>query len=126
MNGHTSYQLLIEVKRPVRCTVGRLGVFDFPAGRYTYTGSARRGLEARISRHLRSGKAMHWHVDFLLAARGVRITGVIRSRRDECRLNQASPGSVLVAGFGASDCKAGCGAHLKYLGFGRSEPGGDG
>jgi Uri superfamily endonuclease len=40
----------------------------------------------------------------------------VRSRREECRLNQASGGQVLVRGFGASDCRAGCGAHLKYRG----------
>jgi Uri superfamily endonuclease len=46
----------------------------------------------------------------------VRITKVLRSRRNECRLNQGSPGEVLVPGFGASDCKSGCRAHLKYCG----------
>jgi Uri superfamily endonuclease len=116
MNGHHSYQLLIEVNRPVRCIIGRLGAFRFPAGRYTYTGSARSGFEARISRHLRSRKAMRWHIDFLLGAPGVKITEVIRSCCDECRLNQASPGSILVPGFGSSDCNAGCRSHLKYLG----------
>jgi Uri superfamily endonuclease len=35
---------------------------------------------------------------------------------DECRLNQAVKGTVRVPGFGASDCTAACGAHLKYLG----------
>jgi Uri superfamily endonuclease len=116
VSGPTSYQLVIDLKQPVRCVVGRLGVFDFPAGRYVYTGSAKRGLEARISRHLGSRKKMRWHVDFLLGAPGATVTRVIRSRRDECLWNQASPGSVPVPGFGASDCEAGCGTHLKYLG----------
>jgi Uri superfamily endonuclease len=52
-----SYQLLIEVPRPVRCTVGRLGKIGFPAGRYVYTGSAKRALEVRIARHLRPKQA---------------------------------------------------------------------
>jgi len=39
-----SYQLVIEVRAPVRCSVGRLGVVDFPSGTYVYTGSARRNL----------------------------------------------------------------------------------
>ncbi len=110
-----SYQLMIEVRRPLRCAIGRLGVFDFPAGRYVYTGSARRGLEARIARHLRAAKTLRWHVDYLTTAPGVRVTAVVRSARDECRLHQATPGIVVVPGFGASDCTAGCGAHLKYL-----------
>ncbi len=116
MSGPTSYQLLIEVTLPVRCVVGSLGTVDFPAGRYVYTGSAKRGLEARIARHLRSAKALRWHIDYLLGAPGVTVAAVVRSRREECRLNQASPGRVLVPRFGASDCRAGCGAHLKYLG----------
>jgi Uri superfamily endonuclease len=116
VSGQISYQLTVEVRRPVHCVIGRLGGFDFPAGTYVYTGSAKRGLEARISRHLRPEKVLRWHVDYLLGAPGVTVTKVVRSRRDECRLNQASPGSVVIPGFGASDCKAGCGAHLKFLG----------
>jgi Uri superfamily endonuclease len=116
MRRHISYQLRIDVSRPIRCAIGRLGEFDFPAGRYFYTGSARYGFEARVARHLRAGKALRWHIDHLLSAPGVKITKVVRSCREECRLNQASPGSVLAPGFGSSDCKSGCGAHLKYLG----------
>lgn len=116
MSGETSYQLLIEVSRPLRCTIGRLGEFDFPAGRYVYSGSAKRGLDARIARHLRREKPLRWHIDYLLRAPGVRVVNVIRSRRGECALNRAVRGRVPAAGFGASDCGAGCGAHLKYLG----------
>jgi len=111
-----SYQLVIEVPLAVRVQVGRLGEFEFPAGTYVYTGSARRGLEARLARHVRAEKPLRWHIDYLLAAPGVRITKVVRSSRDECGLNQAARGAVRVPGFGASDCRAGCVAHLKYRG----------
>ncbi len=116
MAAYVSYQLLIEITRPLRCAIGRLGLFDFPAGRYLYTGSARRNLDARIARHLRGDKRPHWHIDYLLAAPGVRIVDVVRSARAECALNRSARGSVPCTGFGASDCRAGCGAHLKYLG----------
>jgi Uri superfamily endonuclease len=112
---HVTYQLLIEVARPVRANIGRLGSFAFPAGRYIYTGSARRNFEARVARHLRTEKTLRWHVDYLLVMPGVRIAGVRRYVEDECAINQATPGSVPVPGFGASDCRAGCGSHLKYL-----------
>lgn len=115
MNAHVTYQLLIEVTRPVRVIIGRLGRFAFPAGRYIYTGSARRNFEARIVRHLRREKTLRWHVDYLLAASGVRIVGVRRYVEDECTINLATPGSMLIPGFGASDCRMGCGSHLKYL-----------
>lgn len=111
-----TYQLVIEVPAPVTVAVGRLGVFVFAAGRYLYTGSAKRNLEARLARHLAAAKTLHWHIDYLLAAPGVRIVGVRRSRRPECLLNQAGRGGIPVPGFGASDCRAGCGSHLKYLG----------
>jgi Uri superfamily endonuclease len=111
-----SYQLMVEVRSPVRCPVGRLGVVDFAAGTYVYTGSARQNFEARLARHARATKKLRWHIDYLLAAPGVRIVRIVRSRRDECRLNQSVKGTVPVTGFGASDCTAGCGAHLKYLG----------
>lgn len=115
-SSHISYQLAIDVPRRLRLQIGRLGAFVFPAGHYVYTGSARRNLAARIARHLRQRKALRWHIDYLLAAPGVRIAGVITSPRPECVLNQVCRGKPLAEGFGASDCRAGCGAHLKYLG----------
>jgi Uri superfamily endonuclease len=110
-----SYQLVIEVPTVVRCVVGRLGEVEFPAGEYVYTGSARRTLESRIARHRRPSKKLRWHIDYLLAAPGVRITRIVRSRREECALNKATAGQLVVPGFGASDCNSGCGGHLKHL-----------
>lgn len=112
-----TYRLFIRVEAPLRLPVGRLGSFDLPPGDYVYTGSARRNLEARIARHLRRDKPLHWHIDYLLAAPGVRVTRVVRSRLEECRLNQSQAGTLPIPGFGASDCKHGCGSHLKYLGW---------
>ena len=110
-----TYQLLIEVASPVRVRVGRLGVYDFPAGLYCYTGSALRNFEARVSRHLSGAKTMHWHIDYLLAAPGVRVCEVRRYDEAECAVNQQVSGEITVAGFGASDCCSGCGSHLKRL-----------
>ncbi len=112
----TSYQLFIEVSAPCEIAIGRLGIFAFAAGRYVYTGSARRGLEARIARHLRREKKLRWHIDYLLSASGVSVTRVRRSRIDECSLNQQTGGTTPVAGFGASDCSGRCSSHLRYLG----------
>jgi len=110
-----TYQLLIEVAEPVRVCVGRLGMCDFPAGLYVYTGSALRNFEARVSRHLSVTKKMHWHIDYLLAAAGVRVIEVLRHAEAECVVNQRVDGVVPVKGFGASDCRAGCISHLKRL-----------
>jgi Uri superfamily endonuclease len=110
-----TYQLLIEVARPLRVRIGCLGTFDFPAGIYSYTGSALRNFEARVRRHLSTTKRMHWHIDYLLAARGVRVREVRRFADAECCVNQRVEGEVTVPGFGASDCRAGCGSHLKRV-----------
>lgn len=111
-----TYQLLIEVAGPVRVRIGHLGTFEFPAGIYLYTGSALRNFEARVRRHLARAKKMHWHIDYLLAAPGVRVLEVRRHADGECRVNQRVGGEITVAGFGASDCRAGCRSHLKRLG----------
>jgi Uri superfamily endonuclease len=114
MKRHITYQLRIRIARAKRITVGRLGRFLFPAGKYVYTGSAKRNLDARIRRHLLLGsqKRMHWHIDYLLADPAVQIVRVTRSSAEECRLNQRTRGVVVVPGFGSSDCRR-CGSHLK-------------
>ena len=78
--------------------------------------SGNRNFEARVARHLRQDQTLRWHIDYLLAAPGVNVAQVIRSTVDECALNQATPGASPAPGFGASDCRNGCGSHLKYLG----------
>jgi Uri superfamily endonuclease len=115
-SGAVSYQLQIRLTAPVRLAIGKLGTFDFPAGRYVYTGSARRNLEARIARHLRQEKRLRWHIDYLLASPRASVVAVERSDRPECRWNQQGHGHILIPKFGASDCHQGCGSHLQYLG----------
>lgn len=114
--GERTYQLLIRLTTPQRLRIGRLGEFDFPAGRYVYTGSAKRCLEARIAYHLSTTKALRWHVDFLLAAEAAQVFEVRRFGEEECEVNQRTSGQILIPGFGASDCRAGCVSHLKYCG----------
>ena len=111
-----TYQLLIDVGTTLELVIGRFGYFRFPAGSYVYTGSARRNFEARIARHCSANKTLRWHIDYLLAAPGVSVRAVRRLVEHECAVNQATLGEVLIAGFGASDCRAGCGSHLKYQG----------
>ena len=110
-----TYQLLIEIETPVSVTVGRFGSFVFPQGRYVYTGSARRHIEARIARHLAREKRLRWHIDYLLAAAGVRVLGVRRTTLPECVACRAVGGEAVVPGFGSSDCRAGCASHLVRL-----------
>jgi len=114
--GLCTYQLHIVVARPRILGIGRLGRFRFPAGHYLYTGSARRNLIARVRRHLSRDKKRRWHIDYLLSAHAVKVVDVTLSHDAECLLNQRASGEIIVPGFGASDCRAHCGSHLRYLG----------
>jgi len=111
-----TYQLHITLRQAKRIRVGRLAEFLFPAGDYLYTGSARRNLPARVHRHLSRQKKLRWHIDYLLMASSAQITAVGLFSETECCCNQRTNGKILLAGFGASDCRAQCGSHLKYLG----------
>ncbi len=111
----STYQLHIYLGRDVTIRIGALGTFHFPAGDYIYTGSAKRNIEARIRRHRRREKRLHWHIDYLLYQPDASVVDVTLSSQPECRLNQSTPGKILVPGFGASDCRQCCGSHLKYI-----------
>ena len=112
------YHLLIYLSQDAAVEVGKLGKFHFPAGYYVYTGSALGGLEARIARHRRSEKRLHWHIDYLLQLGD--IVDVIThhtTERLECHFSRkilALPNSSIPAKhFGSSDC--GCPSHLVYF-----------
>jgi Uri superfamily endonuclease len=114
-----SYVLDVELSRPVRLRVGRLGTSCFPQGRYLYVGSAMGGLEGRVSRHARGGR-LHWHVDYLLRKGQLRGAWVCPSlERLECLFAQVlveareeAQTTVVMQGFGSSDCR--CSAHLFF------------
>lgn len=110
------YLAFLELEAPCRLAIGALGERDFAAGHYVYVGAAARGLTARLARHGRLRKRLHWHIDYL--RQGARWHGSlpVRSREKlECALAAAvrrlAQGEV--AGFGASDC--GCPSHLFYF-----------
>jgi len=110
---HISYQLHIRIHKDIQIVAGALGSCNFPAGDYVYTGHARRNLAARLRRHLSETKKLHWHIDYLLINPAVEIIRMETSNIPECQWNQQLTGSIPVSGFGASDCRRHCGAHLK-------------
>ncbi len=115
-SGPRTYQLRILVKKAVAVAIGKKGSFSFPAGEYIYTGSAKRNIQARIARHLSNQKKLRWHIDYLLAAPGVEIIGINLYEKPECAINQNTAGKIIVPRFGATDCRNGCGSHLKFIG----------
>jgi Uri superfamily endonuclease len=113
-----TYVLIVRVDQPLTLAVGRLGTVTLPGGHYAYVGSAHGpgGLRARLNRHLRADKPLHWHIDYLTAAAPViTIWWRASSERLECAWAQTliARGSVPVPRFGSSDCT--CPAHLIAL-----------
>ena len=110
-----TYQLHIMIAQETTIDIGKLGKFTFPAGKYIYTGSAKRNIEARIARHLSHHKTLKWHINYLLATKQASISQVERFQEAECTITQRTAGKIIVNKFGASDCHQGCGSHLKFL-----------
>ena len=81
-----------------------------------YTGSAKTNIDKRIERHLCKEKKLHWHIDYLLNNDAVKIIDIKKSEMIECSLNKKTYGTIIIRGFGSSDCNLCCGSHLKYLG----------
>jgi Uri superfamily endonuclease len=115
-----SYVLVLCLDRYTTIAVGRLGTFSFPAGYYCYAGSARGpgGLPARLARHLRKRKNLHWHIDYLLERTSiVEIWHAQSPERLECvwarALLSLTGAQVSFRGFGSSDCS--CLTHLLYV-----------
>jgi len=119
-----AYILFLDVPKSLTLDVGALKTCSLPAGRYAYVGSAKSGIDGRVSRHrrlsiLKAGK-LRWHIDYLLAHPEVRLTGEKRlagsSECDVSRRIAARKGiTVPVPRFGSTDCRAGCKAHLYRL-----------
>ena len=112
-----TYLLLARLDVTTDLTIGRLGKFTFPAGWYAYAGSARGpgGIQARLARHRRSSKRLHWHIDYLLQVSHLEKSWTIECTvRPECAWAAAVgqlPGALIaVPRFGASDCR--CPGHL--------------
>ena len=109
-----SYQLFIIITKEIELKVGKLGKFIFPIGSYVYTGSAKKNIDKRIERHLSKKKNLHWHIDYLLKSDAVQIINIKKSRMTECSLNKKTKGTIIINGFGSSDCNLCCKSHLKY------------
>ena len=112
------YQLLLYLPENKRIIVGSKGVFNFTAGYYVYTGSAKRNLNARVSRHIKHKKKLRWHIDYLTSkALCIAHRSYLTPNFSECELHQKTlkqpNASMPVKGFGASDCS--CYSHLIFF-----------
>jgi len=108
-----SYILILHLPRRTNITVGGLGVVAFPPGYYLYAGSAKKGLRARMARHLRKKKNFFWHIDYLAARCDASLVIPVRTGADlehEIAASLQKTSEWSIPGFGASDCA--CKTHL--------------
>lgn len=117
-----AYLLVLLLRDCAEVEVGRLGLCSFVPGVYVYTGSAQGpgGAPARIEHHLRPRKVPRWHIDYLdTIAPIIAVSVAFGAERRECAWSKrlaAQEGCVApLAGFGSSDCRAGCRSHLWRL-----------
>jgi Uri superfamily endonuclease len=118
-----AYILLLETSANVLVRIGSLGEVKIPKGQFLYVGSARKNLMQRIARHRRlaeqkAGK-LHWHIDHLLLHPEIKLLAIISfPGGEECRISHQiflqKGVTAPIPGFGATDCRSGCPAHLYH------------
>ena len=108
-----AYVLAIDLSEPVAVSIcGKPSALLAP-GRYLYCGLPKGpgGLRARLARHMRHGKPIHWHIDRLTEA-GAVLGAWTFLCGDECHLVAAlSHLPIAIKGFGSTDCRR-CTNHL--------------
>ena len=111
-----AYLLLLRLDRPLAVDIPRLAAGILPPGWYAYAGSARGpgGMRARIARHLKADKPVHWHIDRLTPTAAT-LLALAYPEADECALLSAlldcGVFTVPLPRFGSSDCRQ-CRSHL--------------
>ena len=120
------YCLVLRLPRACRIAVAGRADCGFPPGWYVYVGSAKRNLPARLTRHLRRAKALHWHIDRLRPFAQISEIWVRPwAPGAECgtggKLRRLPGARIPCRGFGASDCH--CEAHLILLPYRPFPPG---
>ncbi|GEM_PF-5626 len=131
------YVVAARLPHRERLAVAAHGELDLDRGWFAYVGSAQRGREARVARHMRADKPLRWHADHLFARHpATHAWSIDVPRRSplspsvcesaECALADAlvraggTRPPVVITGaprpssarlrFGASDCR--CAGHL--------------
>ena len=114
-----TYILVLESKAEVYIQIGKLATLNLIPGFYLYVGSAfgPGGVKARVLRHNRETKKLHWHIDYLtkhleLAEVWYTYDNIRREHLWAELLSDTRPFTIPMKHFGASDCR--CLSHLYY------------
>ncbi|BBJ27462.1 GIY-YIG nuclease family protein [Athalassotoga saccharophila] len=108
------YILFINLKKPQKIKVGKLGEMSFESGHYIYVGSAQNSLKSRLERHRSRSKKLFWHVDYFLDNPESEIEKIFvkeAPKSMECEMARfISKIADGIPKFGSSDCK--CDSHF--------------
>ncbi len=114
-----AYALALHLANPVDLDLKSVAAERVRAGWHIYVGSARGpgGLRARLRRHFRKDKKVHWHIDRLTVT-ALEMCAAVTGDSIECelvaRLLAAGGLTCETPGFGSSDCLT-CPGHLLTL-----------
>jgi Uri superfamily endonuclease len=108
-----SYCIIIKISKPFYEKISNKTI-NFKKGYYVYIGSALNSIEKRIERHLKRKKKKHWHIDYLLEKRDVKIEKIFikeSKKKEECKIaRKILKFGEPIKNFGSSDCN--CISHL--------------
>ncbi len=111
-----TYVLILQSCRTGKAQIGRWQEITLHPGFYLYVGSAfgPGGVRARVSRHYRTTKQYHWHIDYLrefLIPIGTWYSHeTTRLEHQWARILLDMGGTSPIQGFGCTDCI--CSSHL--------------
>lgn len=107
----TTYVLVIRKTGSTRIRMPTQEIF-MEQGLYLYVGSAKRGLEQRLARHMKKRKKCFWHIDYITSRRDTSVMAIYLSPYPECETLTAVSqlGPLFGRKLGSSDCK--CPSHF--------------
>jgi Uri superfamily endonuclease len=110
----TTYVLVIEKTGSSRVRM-RKETISMEKGLYFYVGSAKRGLEQRLARHVKKRKSRFWHIDYITCRRDTAVRAIYLSPYPECETLSAVSllGTLFGRRLGSSDCR--CQSHFVKL-----------
>ena len=110
----TTYVLVIEKMGSSRVRIRRETI-SMEKGLYLYVGSAKRGLEQRLARHMKKRKNRFWHIDYITCRRDTAVRAIFLAPYPECETLSivSALGTLFGRRLGSSDCK--CQSHFVKL-----------